>query len=111
MFYQIVVLLCLYYITIFLTFCNAMTNSGEYAKIEADVEYVPTNVNIVPDDVNAINSLAQCSIKCQFNELCLTTTYYEDLKLCRLFSAHISQGTLLNRANAKVIDMVDRGKK
>jgi hypothetical protein len=111
MFYQIVVLLCLYYITIFLTLCNAITNSGEYAIIKADVEYVPTNVSIVLDNVNAINSLAQCSIKCKFNELCLTATYYEDLKLCRLFSAHNSQGTLVGRVNVTVIDMVDRGKK
>ncbi len=111
MFNQVVVFLFLYCAGVHLSFGNELTNNGVYAKIDADVEYVPTNANIVLEKVNGINSVARCSSQCMFNKLCVTATYYEDLMSCRLFSAHSSQGTTFGKANAKLISFVDRGKK
>jgi hypothetical protein len=92
-------------------FSGIKINRDVYAKIEADAEYVPTNANTLLGDVNKIHSVIRCGIQCMFNELCLTATFYEDLKMCRLFAADSTQGTTSVRVKAKVINFFDRGKK
>jgi hypothetical protein len=88
-----------------------MTIRGEQAKVEIDAEYVPINASITLSNVSNINSAIQCSCQCMLNEMCLTATYYADLRMCRLFSADSSQGHTYGRANARVIRFIDRGKK
>jgi hypothetical protein len=88
-----------------------MTIRGEQAKVEIDAEYVPINASNAVSNVSNIKSTIQCSCQCMLNEMCLTATYYADLRMCRLFSADSSQGNIYGRANARVIRFIDRGKK
>ena len=111
MFNKVVIFLFLYSATVSSSSWNTMTIRGEHAKVEADAEYVPTNASIALSNVSNINSVIQCSCQCMLNEMCLTATYYADLRMCRLFSADSSQGNTSGRANAKVIRFIDRGKK
>jgi hypothetical protein len=111
MFHRVIIFLVLHAVIVPSSFGDAVNNDGEYAQIEADVEYVPINVNMFLGDVSGINSVSRCFIQCNFNGLCLTATYYEDLSICRLFSAYSFEGTASSRVNAKIITLVDRGKK
>ena len=106
MFNQVVVILCLHFATV-----SSLINRLEHAKIQAEVEYVARNVSMLLGDVSNINSVVRCASQCMLNELCLTATYYEDLSICRLFSADGFQGNTSSKFNTKVISLVDRGKK
>jgi hypothetical protein len=92
------------------TSCDLNTAHGEFAKIEANVEYIQSNNNLILADVMDVNLLVKCSTLCMLNALCLTATYYSSLQKCTLFSGDNSQGTRQVAAFAQVISMVDRGR-
>jgi hypothetical protein len=92
------------------TLCDAIVTNGEYAKIDADVEYIQLRRNLILGDANNAKSLAWCAELCMRNLLCLTANYYPLLQTCRLFSGDKSQGSRQFALSTQVISMVDRGR-
>ena len=90
--------------------CHSVYTNGEYAKIDADVEYTLLSINLILGDANHINSLPWCAELCMRNALCLTANYYPLLATCRLFSGDNSRGTRQFALSTQVISMVDRSK-
>lgn len=106
MFAKTVVYLLLYFTaTTFSPGCSQIDKHSEYALIQADVEYISASFIDDLNNLNDIQSAIQCSIKCLFNKLCQTATYYEDLKQCHLFSSNMSQGMMFAKAHVKIIHM------
>ena len=110
MYNQVVLLFLLHSAAVICPFGDTTTNRGEFAKVDDYVEFTPASAIFALDDVNGTSSLIQCYTQCIFNPLCLTATLYEDLRLCRLFSADTSRGTITGKSYAKVISLIDRGK-
>ena len=110
MYHQVIFFFLLHSAAVFCPFGDVATNHGEFAKVDSYVEFIPASAIFILNDVSDILSVIRCCTQCVFNPLCLTATLYEDLRLCRLFSADISQGTITGKSNSKVISLIDRGK-
>ena len=88
---------------------DTMTTHHEYAKIEADVECIPSSISLTLGDVNNVQYLVRCSALVMPNALCLTAAYYSSLPKCTILAADISQRRRQPAAFAQVINMIDRG--
>jgi len=59
-----------------------------------NARFVPTNPQLILDNVTNINSQINCAYICFNNLMCLTMTYSGINQQCVLYSAGLDQGTL-----------------